>query len=347
MRSWRERDKHSTAWLLCFPGLDTSLSNEEFSEAACALLVRPSVACATRVGERMPRGGTICKWGDSVCNALMRGDGFRKRHDAMKLHLRRLLVWAGIPADCEVFNLFAAVIPQEGLNRIERGRKRQGLVPDFRLQAEEGGGDVLCELKCMSASNTRYPLARRRDGMRAVDKRAEGLTADYQATARRTDWQYCGTPRPPTVQQPGEPQPVRQIGPVETKLNTFGRVNGWVFGAWGEASEEVHSLVQRLAKARLERQDTLPAARVRRKSREAELASLVGDIRRQLSFRAVQQQARLLLDRLHLLGDGATEAGRRRDWAIELEAAAARRRGAHEVSRRQGHNIMRHGFGQI
>ena len=82
-------------------------------------------------------------------------------------------------------------------------------------------------------------------------------------------------------------------------------------------------------------------------SREAELASLVGDIRRQLSFRAVQQQARLLLDRLHLLGDGATEAGRRRDWAIELEAAAARRRGAHEVSRRQGHNIMRHGFGQI
>ena len=27
VRSWRERDKHSTAWLLCFPGLDTSLSN--------------------------------------------------------------------------------------------------------------------------------------------------------------------------------------------------------------------------------------------------------------------------------------------------------------------------------
>ena len=59
----------------------------------------------------------------------------------------------------------------------------------------------------------------------------------------------------------------------------FCRVNGWIFWAWGKTSEEVHSLVQRLAKARLERQGTLPAAKVRRKSREAKLASLVADIR--------------------------------------------------------------------
>ena len=45
---------------------------------------------------------------------------------------------------------------------------------------------------------------------------------------------------------------------METKLNTFGREEGWVFGAWGEVSEEVHDLVQRLTKARLERLETLP-----------------------------------------------------------------------------------------
>ena len=142
-------------------------------------------------------------------------------------------------------------------------------------------------------------------------------------------------------------QPVRQLGPVETKLNTFGRVNGWVFGAWGEVSEDVHALVQRLARARLERLDTLPTVRRRQVSRAALLASLVGDVRRQLSVRAVQQQARLLIDRLALVGDGIGAAAQRRDWAVELEAAASRRRRAQEVSRRQGSNIVRHGFGLI
>ena len=35
----------------------------------------------------------------------------------MKLCLRSLLIWAGIPVTCEVFNLFADCIPQAGLAR--------------------------------------------------------------------------------------------------------------------------------------------------------------------------------------------------------------------------------------
>ena len=132
---------------------------------------------------------------------------------------------------------------------------------------------------------------------------------------------------------------------METKLNTFGRVQGWVFGAWGEASEDVHALVQRLAKARLERLDTLPTVRIRQVSRTAMLSALVGDVRRQLSLQAVRQQARLLIDRMATVGNGTGPAAQRRDWAVELEAAASRRRRAHEVSRRQGRNIVRHGFG--
>ena len=82
-------------------------------------------------------------------------------------------------------------------------------------------------------------------------------------------------------------------------------------------------------------------------SREALLASLVGDVRRQLSLRAVQQQARLLIDKLAVVGQGIGAAAQRRDWAVELEAAASRRRRAHEVSRRQGRSIVRRGFGLI
>ena len=231
-----------------------------------------------------------------MVNAAMGGDGWRKRHDASKLLLRRLLVWAGIPVTCEVFNLFASSIPREGLNRLEGGRRRQGLVPDFKIPVEGGGGSALCELKCMSASSTRYPRGvRPRVFRRAVDRRADLLTSEYQAKARQTDWEYCGTPRPFAARQ-GEPQPIRQLGPVETKLNSYGKVVGWVFGACGEASEEVRALVQRLAKARLKRLDTLPHVRRREVSREALLSALVSDLRRQLSLQAVRQQARLLID---------------------------------------------------
>ena len=55
-------------------------------------------------------------------------------------------------------------------------------------------------------------------------------------------------------------------------------------------------MVQRLAKARLERLDTLPHVRRREVSREALLSALVSDLRRQLSLQAVRQQARLLID---------------------------------------------------
>ena len=87
--------------------------------------------------------------------------------------------------------------------------------------------------------------------------------------------------------------------------------------------------------------------RRRQVSRAALLAALVGDVRRQLSLQAVRQQARLLIDRIATVGNGTGAAAQRRDWAVELEAAASRGRRAQEVSRRQGRNIVRHGFGLV
>ena len=54
-----------------------------------------------------------------------------------------------------------------------------------------------------------------------------------------------------------------------------------------------------------------------------------------------------VLDKLCLFGDGASGAGRRRDWATQLEGEAARRRQAQEVSRRQLRGIVCHGFGLL
>ena len=107
-------------------------------------------------------------------------EGSRLRHDGIKMTIKSPLQWAGVRTECEVFNEFAALIPQQGPNRIQRGQRGQrgqGLVPDFKLEGERGGEDQLCELKIMSASRSRYPRnPLPRDGVRAVDRCAAGLT---------------------------------------------------------------------------------------------------------------------------------------------------------------------------
>ena len=46
------------------------------------------------------------------------GGGLGSRHDNIKLFLTKLFDWASLPYKCEVFNMFAHLIPQEGLSRI-------------------------------------------------------------------------------------------------------------------------------------------------------------------------------------------------------------------------------------
>ena len=40
------------------------------------------------------------------------------------------------------------------------------------------------------------------------------------------------------------------VGPVQAKLQSFPPLRGWVFGVWGEASQDVHIMVDYLADAR-------------------------------------------------------------------------------------------------
>ena len=99
-----------------------------------------------------------------------------------------------------------------------------------------------------------------------------------------------------------------------------------------------------MASAKLEVIEMQPGRRGPAKSREAQLAGFTAYIRRQLSHLAVQQQSRLLLDRLELLGDGAGEAARRRAWAVTVERGAERERRAQAVCQRQARPLVRSGF---
>ena len=78
---------------------------------------------------------------------------------------------------------------------------------------------------------------------------------------------------------------------MERRLLEFGEVEGWCFGAFGEASEGVHHLVERLAEARLEFAQTQPHQRGQVKSRAAEKACLVSYVRRTLYLTCVKEQS--------------------------------------------------------
>ena len=137
---------------------------------------------------------------------------------------------------CEVFNLFARELPQEGLSRIDKGRTRQTMVPDFKILIPEPGGrneQKLFEMKVVSSCLTRYTRNPRPEG-RAEENRAKLLQGEYQLKARKADQKY------------GNAQ-VKEVGRMEQKLFNYGRVHGLVAEARGEISEDFKMLMQVIA----------------------------------------------------------------------------------------------------
>ena len=231
---------------------------------------------------------------------------------------------------------------QGGLSRLEKGRKRQGMVPDFLLRVPgetvgevgaAGDVQVLAELKILSSCPTRYPRAPRAPEP-AVARRANLLPGEYLRKARVMDRQYGGVPED-------------AVGPVEGKLASFPPLQSLVFGAFNEASPDVHKLVHVVASARLqheqELQDDGAVARRRRMSAEAGLAILTGQVRRTLSLEVARAQARLLLDRVQVLGRGAGEAAVRRRWQEGEERRMAKEQRAHHLSLQLGRSVYRRG----
>ena len=335
--SWLQRDKLSAAWLQALPGPDTSLTSAEFSEAAAASLCLPSPACADRLGQVIRGAQVVDLYGEALQCTITSGDHYRKRHDAFNMRLLQICQWAGLDAEVEVFNLFAGSIPQEGLSRMERGRKVQSIVPDMRISIPVEGNLVpsLHEIKMISSSKMRYSIHRDgQDAMRAVDKRANELNSEYLAKARQTDQNYCGTAQ-------------GQVGPVETKLTTLGKVHGIVVGAFGEASDDLHSLIHHFAASRVQYAGPQKGRRGQLRSVEAEITLSTSFLRKTLSVCAVRGQARVLLGRLDVMGPGAAATAMRRNNALLLERRWAQQRRADCFSNILGKTLLRRGHFKI
>ena len=156
------------------------------------------------------------------------------------------------------------------------------------------------------------------------------LTAVYIAKARNTDQQFCGTA-------------IGTTGPMEAKLASLGDMKGLVVGAFGECSEDLHTLIRHLAISRVRVAGPKKGKRGQVMSEEAELAITTSFLRRTLSVAGVRAQAKLLLGRLEVIGPeaGANAAAGRRSFALNLERRMANQRRADQLSRLQGKALLR------
>ena len=211
---------------------------------------------------------------------------------------------------------------EEG-GELQWGRARQGKVPDFKflLPSAEGPVQRLAELKVIGAGKTWFPRGVTGKG---TNRRAAGLTGEYEAKLRDFDVRFHGA----EARRRG--QPVPPPGPLVTRFRSFGGLSEGqlVAGPWGDLSPHLHQLLRVFAESRV-------AAASRAQGWEAgpgQLGKVMGEIRRALSVTIVRANAYCLLERLAHLGPGAGAAAKRREGALRQEEKRRQDRQAFDLA---------------
>ena len=179
-----------------FPSTGWVLGNDVFPEVVATYLALPSPACTPLVGQRIGRYQDVLDpLGVTLASLSLPGDGWRVRHDELKYLVGKDVRGHGLPCSCEVFGLFATLLPQAARAELLGApvRKRQGLVPVFRISLPEEF-DALMELKVVGSSPTHYTSGNI-SRCHAVATRARAIPQEYRAKALRLDHQHCGAER--------------------------------------------------------------------------------------------------------------------------------------------------------
>ena len=324
-------DKLSQGWILSLPG-HNGFSQPELTETVARFLCMPSPVCQAKLGQPLNQHGlSVDPFGDNILSVTnIPGDHCRARHDSIKMVLNSFCLTSNIRAECEVYGEFRDLIPVEamGEDMLQRGRGRQGLLPDFKLElpTPEGGHDVkLAELKVIGAVDSWYPRsgfsARRTRGMER-----SRLQGEYRRPLVKLDQKYHGTAD-------------GQVGPLQRRLDSFGPLQGLVVGSFQEASKDLHGLLEILTDSKL---------RVRglargREGSEWERGAILNEFRRELSLVAAKAVSACLLGKVAKLGDGQRQAAKRRAWAkCEHERREASFK-AHWYANVRGRGLLRRG----
>ena len=329
-------DKVAGRWLLAGPGADNGLSSPVFQECLSRHLCLPSPAIKEGrwEGKTVGRGILIDKYGDAVVNCSeVIGDTWRRRHDLIKQRITTEALLAGVHVDCEVYGLFADLLPAAltaAGGELQWGRARQGLVPDFKLlqNTPEGPSSSLAELKTIGAGNTWYPQGQVGKG---TERRAAQLVTAYEKSLWKYDVRFHGT----LAKVRGQPDP--PPGPLVRRLRSYGRLQCLVAGPYADLSDDFHELLLLFAETKAAKK-----ARARGWECEGDLGQIMGEIRRAVSVSVVRAHSLCLLERLAYLGPGARAAGQRRQLTMQLEEGRRREVQAYRLAR-AAHGIRRVG----
>ena len=305
----------------------------EFSETVARFLCLPSPCCQTKVGESLGQHGLqLDSYGDNLMSATnIPGDSFRIRHDTIKTVLNSFCMTSGIRAECEVYGLFKHLIPTQALEDegcLERGRGRQGLLPDFKLEVPSPDGEPterLAELKVIGAVSKWYP----RNGVqarkkKAVQRRATGLPNEYRNPLIKLDAKYHGTS-------------ADRKGPLLRRLEGYGDLICLVVGSFQEGSRDLHALLEWMTDAKMR---SIGLARGWEGS-DHERSMILLNLRRELSTAAAKANSRCLISRVAKIGNGHRQAAKRRVWAKREEEKRIEEAKCHWLANIRGRGIFR------
>ena len=327
-------DKLSQGWILSLPG-HQGFTQAEFSETVARFLCLPSPCCQPKLGESLEQHGlTLDAYGDNIMSVSnIPGDMFRQRHDTVKTVLNSFCMTSSIRAECEVYGLFKDLIPVQALEQeesLERGRGRQGLLPDFRLQIPSPAGEPvlrLAELKMLGAVPKWYPrkgaLARKK---KAVERRVVSLPGEYRNPLATLDRKYHDT-------QPG------QVGPLVRRLECYGKLLCLVMGTFQEGSKDLHHLLDVIADSKLRSRGLARG----REGSEHERSIILMNLRRELSTAGAKAQSACLLGRVARMGEGHRMAAKRRAWVMREDERRQESSRAHWLANIGGRGIIRGG----
>ena len=128
-------------------------------------------------------------------------------------------------------------------------------------------------------------------------------------------------------------------GPVSRRLAEYGEVIPLCFGGYGEASKEVHEIIDTFTKTRLKKQGM---ARGRQGS-DQELAIITSQLRRRISSATIRANYTCMLERMTQVREGARRAENRRDWVRVEEERMKKDRQTQWLARVRGVGLINRG----
>ena len=311
-QAWLAVDRLSSQFVHSFPTHHLELGQLDFPEALTTYLGRESPHIRALAGRTIPCGWT-CRaggsgprisdaYGHQLGLATLPGDDDTICHDTIGRELFHLISAAGLRTELSPWHIFTSLVPIARLQAAATARDhrgRPGIIPDAAIDVELravadgyerrygpslGFRRLLFDVKTIRAGTQHYRVGiATTQQSAAVRHRELQVWPAYQRHARRLDQTF--------FDQTG-------TTPFLDRLRSFSQTRGLVFGAYGEASADVHALLEIAATSQAERLHGRMGARSMSEMR----ACLISRMRRQIGLVTVRAMARHRLARAPYIG---------------------------------------------